>query len=126
VCVAFEVGRFEQASPGFHGPSSLASLTSRSRAGYVNVSRLPSHRNPIDRLPATEETTHSGAELVTSHYLPRHGSDLMNPPDRNAASGAGLLNGTSTPAAVEAKGQNGVVDAGLKSQHHCMFPLCIN
>ncbi|KAH6851092.1 PAP2 superfamily-domain-containing protein [Chaetomium sp. MPI-CAGE-AT-0009] len=42
----------------------------------------------------------------------------MNPPDRNAASGAGLLNGTSTPAAVETKGQNGVVDAGLKSQHH--------
>ncbi|KAH6613497.1 hypothetical protein F5144DRAFT_406275 [Chaetomium tenue] len=42
----------------------------------------------------------------------------MNPPDRSAASSAVLVNGTSTPAIVEGKGQNGVVDAGLKNQHH--------
>lgn len=122
---AFEVGRSEQASPGRHGPSFLISLTSRSRADPVNVSRLPSHRNPFDCLPAAEETGHFRGR-IGEHHLPRHGSDLMNPPDRSAASGAVLLNGTSTPAIVEGKGQNGVVDAGLKSQHHCMSPCCVN
>ncbi|KAK4034720.1 PAP2 superfamily-domain-containing protein [Parachaetomium inaequale] len=42
----------------------------------------------------------------------------MNPPGRGAASGAGLPDTTLTPTVVEPKGQNGVVDAGLKNQHH--------
>jgi hypothetical protein len=67
--VAFEVGRSEQASPGFHGPSFLVSPTSRSHADHVNVSRPPSYRNPIDRPPAAEETAHSRVELVSTTCL---------------------------------------------------------
>jgi hypothetical protein len=46
----------------------------------------------------------------------------MHPPNHGTGSGLGQCNTPSTHAIAQPKVENGVVDAGLRSIHHCTLP----